>query len=374
MAHAAKDDSEILRILGHSLKMAMLWSLICLVVLGLLASTLAARLYGDSQIGRLATWLAVGQFADSLYNLIILVFIGQRAIQTLAVVQIINQAVLSTCLIAAAVLSPTPEALVAGQLIYSAVTMIMVLIVYRRRRTYGEIVYPSLTDIVRCALKISPRAYFRIGVANTIDKKLGNLMVELPLQLVGIVAGKSAVGLLKAALNIVTNLSALTSAAYDNLQAVIPQAIQRQDYAWVSRNFARVVAVLTVGSFAIYIPLGFVAPLLFPIFFGSEWRAAGPLVSILCILAILSTVGATITPVYRSFEMMNLISLTKIANFAVTLPVGILLVSQWGAVGGAWLLNLVYALWFLLAFLPTLLELRRRIHLQQLPGQPPMRI
>src|SRR5579871_6763631 len=38
MAHAARNDSEILRVLGHSLKMGMIWSVICLIVLGLFGS------------------------------------------------------------------------------------------------------------------------------------------------------------------------------------------------------------------------------------------------------------------------------------------------------------------------------------------------
>jgi len=111
MAYSAGNASEILNLLAYSLKMSLLWSVVCLLILALAGVPFAALLYnGDGVIGSLALWLAFGQFADTFYNLIVTALLSRRDIWPLAVLQMVNQAVLSMCLIAAALLSPTPEA------------------------------------------------------------------------------------------------------------------------------------------------------------------------------------------------------------------------------------------------------------------------
>ncbi len=48
---------------------------------------------------------------------------------------------------------------------------------------------------------MSPRPYWRFGVANAIDKNIAQLFTQIPLQLVGIFAGARAVGYLSLAMS-----------------------------------------------------------------------------------------------------------------------------------------------------------------------------
>ena len=362
MAYSAGNGSEILNLLAYSLKMGLLWSVICLLMLALAGVPFAALLYnGDSFIGRLALWLAFGQLADTFYNLIVMALLSRRDIWPLAVLQMVNQAVLSLCLITAALLSPTPEAQAIGQVLYSFLTMGMALVLYERLRTRGQVVYPPLAAVIVHAWTISPRTYLHIGMANAIDKKLGGLCCELPLQTVGSVLGKDAAGLLKAALNVFTALSGFTSAVYDNLQAVMPRAVQRADYAWIQRNYWRIVKVLTLTLGTLYVPVMLVAPVVFPLLFGKAWNTAGPLVSVLCIYAVIGNLGATITPLYRAFNLYGTMIIIKVLILGISIPVGFWLLGQYGVTGGAWLINLIFVFWAAFTVSLTLRELHRRM-------------
>ncbi len=361
MAYSAGNGSEILNLLAYSLKMSLLWSVVCLLMLALAGVPFAALLYnGDSFIGRLALWLAFGQFADTFYNLIVTALLSRRDIRPLAVLQMVNQAVLSLCLITAALLSPTPEAQAIGQVLYSFLTMGMALVLYERLRTRGQVVYPALVAVIVRAWTISPRAYLRVGIANAIDKKLSGLCYELPLQTVGSVLGKDAAGLLKAALNVFTALSGFTSAVYDNLQAVMPQAVQRADYAWVQSNYWRLVKVLALTLVALYGSVMLVAPVVFPLLFGKAWRTAGPLVSVMCIYAVIGNLGASITPLYRAFNLYGTMIIIKVLILGLSIPIGFWLLGQYGVTGGAWLINLIFVFWAAFTVSMTLRELHRR--------------
>ena len=77
---------------------------------------------------------------------------SRRSMRALALMQNANQFVLTACMIAAVLISPTPESLVAGRLVYSYSTLLLALVVYRRLRTQGQVSYPPLRAIFARAL------------------------------------------------------------------------------------------------------------------------------------------------------------------------------------------------------------------------------
>jgi len=181
--------------------------------------------------------------------------------RSLALMQNANQLVLTVCAIIAVVISPTPASLVMSRVVYSYLTLALAFVVYTRRRSDGQVAYPPLRAVFARARTVSPRPYWRFGVANAIDKNLSELFVQLPLQLVGIYAGARAVGYLQLALNGIAQAGIFSSAVLDNMQAVVPQAVGRRDFAGLWRNFRRVLGVLAVGGVMLYGALALFAPL-----------------------------------------------------------------------------------------------------------------
>ena len=242
--------------------------------------------------------------------------------------QNVNQFVLTTALIAAVLISPTPEALVIARLVYSYSTLLIALIVYLPAARTGAVSYPPFSAVLRRAITVSPRPYWRFGVANAIDKNIAQLFTQIPLQLVGIVAGARAVGYLSLAMNGIVQAGVFTSAVFDNMQAVVPQAVGRGDFAGLKRNFVRVLVVMLLGGIAFYTALALLAPPFIPPILGSRWIPAIPPLIALAIYGALTTTGGLFGPLYRAFDQMRQIIVVKLIALGVGLPLGLLILTR----------------------------------------------
>lgn len=386
MAIGARDEGAILDLLGNYVKVSVAINAAIAVLIGVVGGALAARLYdGNSQIGLLALGLAVATVGDALYNMVLIALQSRRSMRTLALLQNANQLTLTTCLIIAVLVAPTAASMVVARLVYSFGTMLLAFAVYRRQRTQGQVSYPPLLAVFRRAVTVSPRPYWRFGVANAIDKNLSQLFTQVPIQLVGIYAGTQAVGYLNLAINGIAQAGIFTSAIFENMQAVVPQAVGRKDYAGLRRNFIRVLLVLGTGGAFFYTFVALAAPLLIPPILGERWLPAVAPLGVLAIYGAINTVGGIFGPLYRAFNMMRQAILIKLIGIAILIPTGILLLhalsakytvmatfwgtglleqgnfaAKTGAVGGAMLIVLVFFVTVALTAWVTLPELRRR--------------
>lgn len=386
MAIGARDEGAILDLLGNYVKVSVAINAAIAVLIGVVGGALAARLYdGNSQIGLLALGLAVATVADALYNMVLIALQSRRSMRTLALLQNANQLTLTTCLIIAVLVAPTAGSMVVARLVYSFGTMLLAFAVYRRQRTQGQVSYPPLLAVFGRAITVSPRPYWRFGVANAIDKNLAQLFLQVPLQLVGIYAGAQAVGYLNLALNGIAQAGILTTAVFDNMQAVVPQAVGRGDYAGLRRNFLRVVLALGVGGVVFYGAVALLAPLLIPPILGARWLPAVAPLGVLALYGAINTVGGNFGPLYRAFNLMRQVIVIKLLGLVILIPTGIILLHQltagrvvteafWGssllpleqfgaaagAVGGAVLIDLIFLITVVLTAWVTLPELKRR--------------
>src|SRR5690606_11311103 len=219
-----------------------------------------------------AAVLAIAQLFDPIYNLFLTAFRSRRTMRQVAVMQNINQFVLTVCLVAAALISPTAEGQVAGRIVYAIVTLAVIAYAYQRTRSDGPVPYPPLKAILQRAISVSYRPYWRYGLESALDKNIATLFTHVPLQLVGILAGPAAASYIQLGLRGMNRTSFFTSAIYENIQAVVPQAVGRQDYARLWKNFMRVLVVLALGGLAFYVLMVLVAPLLLVPVFGEEWE------------------------------------------------------------------------------------------------------
>ena len=135
IAVGRKDSADTLDLMAVYVKVVLVWALISVVVLFALGPLVSAQLYeGNRTIGALAGWYALSIAADTLYTLVIVALQSRRLMRQLALLQNLNQIVLFACIVAAVLVSPTPEALLVGRLVYSYSTMALAFYLYSRLR------------------------------------------------------------------------------------------------------------------------------------------------------------------------------------------------------------------------------------------------
>ena len=381
-AVGAEDEAEILDLLSVYVKVTLLWAVFSILVLTLIGPALAGLLYrdfvqpaptyalsyplmsrlqatGNTHVGTLGAFLALILFFDPIYNLMLTAFRSRRSMRIVGLLQNINQLVLTITLVAAALLHPTPAGQVVGRIIYSVVTMGIALVFYQRLRTEGKVPYPPLRAVMRRALAVSYRPYWRFGLANALDKNVANLYTQLPLQMVGIFAGPTAASYIQLGLRAINKTGVLTSAVFENMQSVVPQAVGRGDFAQLQVNFMRVLTVLTLGGLVFYGAFVLLAPLLVVPIFGEEWMPVLPLLPSLAFFGLVTDIGGIFGPLYRAFDLMRAALSVKIGTLVMMIPVGIWLIHHMGSLGGVWMIDGLFALSVALTAGVTLPVLRR---------------
>lgn len=360
IAVGARAEGELLNLLAFYVQVSTAWAVALTMLLALLGPLIARLVYaGDPRVGVLAVWLSLTELPDALYNMVIISLQSRRDMRVLAVLQTVNQFVLVICVLAALAVSPTPEGMVISRLMYSTSTMVIALVVYERLRTQG-VVFPPLRGIFRHVTKVSPRPYWRFGVLNAVDKNVHNLFLAVPLQVVGVMTGSVAAGHLDLALKAMTIPAMLSSAIFDNLQAVIPQAVGRGDFAWLWHNFRRILGILAVASVGFYTAIAVAAPLLVPLVYGPEAIPVVPVISVLVIYGAITTTGGIFGPLYRALSLLRSALLIKLLALIVALLPGFWLVHESGALGGAWFINGLFALSVSLTAVTVLRKLHKR--------------
>lgn len=381
-ATGAQDETEILNLMSIYLKVLALWAVFSIVALLVVGPALSSALYrqpiplapahglaytllagletsGNPRIGTLAAWLAFVMLFDPIYQLMLAAFRSRRMMRIVGLLQNINQLVLTISLVSAALINPTPEGQVVARIIYSITTMVIALAFYQRLRTQGAVAFPPLAAIIRRALTVSYRPYWRFGLANALDKNASNLYRQIPLQLVGILAGPAAASYIQLGLRAISKTGVLTSAIYENMQAVVPLAVGRGDYARLQVNFMRVLTALVLGGLVFYGVFVVLAPLLVVPIFGPAWLPILPLLPVFAIYGLTTTGGSIFGPLYRAFDLMRAALLVKIGVLLVMIPVGIWLINRHGALGGVWMINGLFVLSVALTAAVTLPVLRR---------------
>jgi O-antigen/teichoic acid export membrane protein len=338
MAVGAKDEHEILNLLAAFVKVALIWGVGITLVLLLVGPLLTGLAYnGDTHIGLLAAFLSLTVLPDMLYGLITTAFQSQRSMRRLVILTNLNQLVLLICTLVALMISATPESMVISRITYSTSTFIMALWFYQHYRRDYAVPYPPISLVVRRIGSVASRAYLGFGFLNAVDKNIAAFYTELPLQIVGIYAGKTAAGYLELGFKALTIPATLASALFDNIQAAVPQAIGRRDYIQLRRNFLRVLTVLGIGAVIFYVLFALAVPIIVPLIFSRQWIPAIPVVAALAVYGIVGTVGGIIGPLYRGLNLMRSVILIKLLTMAAILLPGLWLLQQKAAASDVWL-------------------------------------
>jgi O-antigen/teichoic acid export membrane protein len=330
-AIAVGDTQTALDVMAYHMQASLVLTVGIAVLMLLLAPAYAAATQGDAAIGALAALLAFTGPADATVVLITASLQSKRQMRALASLQTGSQVILSVAMISFVLFSPTPEALIAARLTHSFTALAVSMLVYGRLRRQGEMALPKLRSVLARAFTVSPRPYWRFGVANAFDRNLANLMTQIPLQLVGMIGGAQAAGYLGLGLRGYAQVAVFTSALFDAMQAVVPRAVAKAEYAQLWGALWRAVLALAGGALVVYGALALLAPFVIPPLFGREWIPAIPAVVMLAYYGGLATVGGVFGPVYRALGMMRAAISAKLIALGLVLPLGYLLLLGYGA-------------------------------------------
>ena len=254
----------------------------------------------DSRIGVMAALYAWVLIPDGFYNMIVIALQSRREMRLVALLMDVNALILAVCVVGALVISPTLGGMVAGRLAYSFASMLLALWLYARAREGGSFPFPPMGAILAHARRVALRPYWRFGVVIALDRSVSNLFIQVPVQLVGIFTGTEAAGYLQLALRAAQLTNHLTSALFDNLQAVVPQAVGRGDYARLWRSFNRVLLILIAGA-AVFYAVTALAVLAFgdvivPLLYGADWLPALPLLAVIMVFGAVAIALGLIKP------------------------------------------------------------------------------
>jgi O-antigen/teichoic acid export membrane protein len=364
IAIGARNDYEILNNMAFYVKVSFVWTVFSTVTIAIFGQPIASAAYEDGgRIGVMAFIYTLNLMPDAIYGLVVIALQGRRSMRAVAFLQNLNSLTLAACYVGALLISPTAESLVIARLVYAVATMLIALAFYARLRERDAVPYPSMRAVIARARSVPVRPYWRFGVANALDKNLTSLFMEVPMQIVGIVSGNTAAGYLEAILKGIHIIYQLTSAIFENMQAVIPQAVGRGDYSGLWRNFRRVMGILIVGAVGFYTVFALAALLfgnaLIPLIYGAHWLPVVPLMPVMAVYGAVVTIGGVFGPLYRALRLMRQAIIVKIITLVVVVPPGVWLVEKSGALGGGWLVNVLFGLSVLLTALVALPKLRQ---------------
>ncbi len=383
MAVGAGDEAELLNLSAIYVQVSILWSVFLTVSLALLGPLISSLAYnGDTHIGVLAIWLSLTTLPDALYNFVLIALQSQRSMRSLAILSNLNQVVFLICVAVALVVNPVSETLVIARIVYSTSTMFMAFWFYSRDRRQHPTSYPALSQIFSHVPYVSPRPYWRFGFLNALDKSISNLYTEIPLQIVGILIGPSAAGFMELGYKAITICGTFTSAIADNLEAIIPQAIGRGDFANLRRNLSRVLISLTLAAIGFYAVFALAVPFLV-LLFGQRWLPAVPVIIALSVYGAVTMVGGIFGPLYRALNLLRSAIIVKIIAMVMIVVPGWLWIrqlsqpeatmllnplirfnslqnQQTGATAGAWVVNGLYIVSVALTVVFTLPALKRQ--------------
>lgn len=324
-AIATGDAAEALDVMAYHLQSSLAFTLGIAALMLLFAPGYAATTQGSASIGWLAALLAFTGPADATVTLVNAALQSKRQMRALSSLSTASQVILSLAMITLALLSGSPEALIAARLIHSYTILTVALVLYGRLRRQGEMTLPTMRAVLARSLRVSPRPYWRFGVANAFDRNLASFMIQFPLQLVGMAGGEQAAGYLALGLRGYAQVAVFTSALFDAMQAVVPRAVARHEYGKLWDALWRAVLALAGGSLLVYGAMALAAPFVIAPLFGHEWIPAIPAIILLAWYGALTTTGGVFGPVYRSLGMMRSAVIAKLAAMALVLPLGVLL-------------------------------------------------
>lgn len=362
-------------LIGFYVQLSLVVAVVAWVVVMLFGATLAERWYSNPLIGQMLRVYIHVLFLLPLYHLALFTLQSTRAMRSYTLLENATSFIEAGLKIGGVLLfigATRPDNqigqgaayLITAHVLAALFNAALGLVLYQREQRRRSDVLPRLAEVLAVVPRNSPRPYWQFGFSLALDKNLSSLFILLPVQFVGMWHGEAAAGFLRLGLSAFTYPALLFKGVLTNLETRLPAAVGQGDYAALQDNFRRVLRLivpLAVGVFGVF---ALFAPVLVPIL-GDEYIPAIPVIRVLGIYGIVTGIGGNFGPLYRTLRLVRPMLLLKVIAVVLVTGPGLWLITTYQAVGGAWAINLVYAISVGLTVVLVLAHVRRLAHNQQ---------
>ncbi len=341
-AVAAGDRAETARVMAYYLQMSAGVALVATALALPFGPAVAARSYDERSIGVLLQIYIFTLFFTPVQNLVLTILKSTRSMQAFTVFENVTAVLDALLILGAIVLDGTAWGVVIARVLGAVAGALLSLGVYARLQRRHSTTLPTPGEVTRALRTTSPRPYWRFGFQLALDKNISQLYTLLPLQMLGMWATPQAAGYLRMALSALERPALFFSGILINMSVQVPADYGRRDYVRLRANFLRVLRWIIPLSIAVFGTFSLLAPLLVPLVYGEDYRPAVPALIVLGVYGTVTGIGGIFGPLYRSLRIMREILLVKLAALGIASLPALVLIRAWGAVGGAWSINLYY--------------------------------
>lgn len=354
-AIAARDGAEVRNLMGFFMQMSLLVAVVASTLAFLFGTSFAAASYDNAFIGELMKYYTLTLFLTPIYSLSLLTQQSTLAMRSYTFMENLSNLLEAVLKIAVALLVGTASAMIAVFLLSALFKAALGLLMYGRMRRRHPHLFPGVGEVLAISWRVSPRRYWKFGFALALDKNLSQLFTLLPVQLLGMWGGEAAAGFLKLGISAMQYPAMLLGGVLTNLATRLPADVGQQDYVRLRHNFGRVFRWVGGLSVAMYGLLALFAPVAIPVL-GEEYIPAINVIRVLCIYGVITGVGGIFGPLYRTLRLMRAMLFIKAVAIVLAFFPTVWLIRYYVnlgeataladtvALGGAWSINLLFAL------------------------------
>lgn len=334
-AYAKGDEEEITNLLAFFVKMSAIMATFISIVGFLVLPYLAARMYGDSEIGHMARPLFLIAPLGVMYGLVTTILQSVRMMQQLTILESLMTILTSIFVIGFVFLGLGVSGIVYGHVLATALSSVIGLLIYHRLRWQLGSALPSLRKTLKQVWQVGIKKYFGLGFLIAVDKNIVKLADLMPILLLGIFVKPEEVSYFKIAVGAIGLPLVLLGAISRNLAAKLPEVKGRGDIREFRNSFLRVSVCSGFVSSMCTIAFVLIAPYLVKYLYGEKYLPAVNLIHILAISSGVAGFGVGLGPLFRTAQRMDLPIKINLSKLAILIPIGLVLVKNMETIGAA---------------------------------------
>ena len=341
-AAAAHDADELRRIMGYLIKINAAWALPATALTWLVAVPLSVWWYrGEPLYGELVKILALGAPLAVLTLAMTTALQSVSRMHSIALVEVCAKTTQTLLGVGAMLTGLGVSGLVGATVISQAVGCAIGLLAYQRilHRYHA---FASLPAVVATAITVPWRAYFRFSALALVDKNIAALFERTPVLLLGRFMPPEQAAFYDAARKVLSFLAVFHGAVARKLRATLGERKGQAGLIAARSVFWRVTLLWTPLALALAVILVLCLPL-FRLALKPEVFPSLTLVIIFALHTGLMALGVGFGSVFLLTDRIGLNIAIKTPINLACLPLGALLVMQWGAEGAALYMLVAYS-------------------------------
>ena len=303
-AYAKRDKNEIVNILTYYTKLSVL-TVFIIGILGIVFSpAITQLLYNDSQIGYLGRIVLIGICFSVVYKMLNVILQASRKIKFLVFFEILNKFIFTLLPITFVLLGLGLLGVVWGHLVSSLIFLCASLLVlyFLSKKEKLSI---NFKEVFSNFKKIDFKKYFNFGFLIAINKNVGNLLLLLPIIILGAFSVSSDVAYFKIAFGYIGIPLMVLNPVSRLLGVQLPKS-KTYGIKILRKHFYRVSLWSGLISFILIIPFVVLGPILIKFFYGAEYIDSIKLVYWLSLFGVISGFSVGLGPIYRTLNKMKI--------------------------------------------------------------------